>query len=87
MGNLWYSSPAVECLSLLDETPSGEDPDFSTSRLKYGCTCGQCTGGYLSPRMKLALLNQAGALYDILYSNDDGQSWVADNDIWFRYVP
>ncbi|KAL4811423.1 hypothetical protein ASPSYDRAFT_41373 [Aspergillus sydowii CBS 593.65] len=94
MGNLHVSdefrgfpSPAVECLSLLDFTLSGEDSDLSTSRLKYGCSCGQCIGGFLSPRMKLALLDQAGTLYDFLSDSiDDGQSWVADNDLWFRYV-
>ncbi|KAL4918677.1 hypothetical protein BDW62DRAFT_217492 [Aspergillus aurantiobrunneus] len=94
MGNLHVSdefrefpSPAVECLSLLDFTLSGEDSDLSTSRLKYGCSCGQCIGRFLSPRMKLALLDQAGTLYDFLSDSiDDGQSWVADNDLWSRYI-
>ncbi|RSL48804.1 hypothetical protein CEP54_012730 [Fusarium duplospermum] len=27
----------------------------TTLRLKYGCTCGQCLGGFLSPRMQYAL--------------------------------
>ncbi|RSL95006.1 hypothetical protein CEP52_012305 [Fusarium oligoseptatum] len=27
----------------------------ATLRLKYGCTCGQCLGGFLSPRMQYAL--------------------------------
>jgi GNAT superfamily N-acetyltransferase len=81
-----YSAPAVECLSLLDETPNGEDTHLYTSRLRYGCTCGQCIGGFLSPRMKLALLDQAGTLHDILSDSiDDGRSWVADNRFSLRY--
>ncbi|KAJ8064683.1 hypothetical protein OCU04_007004 [Sclerotinia nivalis] len=35
-------------------------------RLKYGCTCGECTGGFMSPRMKLALLFQAEREYEIM---------------------
>ncbi|CAD6439798.1 aad3b2fa-d330-45b3-9d58-17ef114a1167 [Sclerotinia trifoliorum] len=35
-------------------------------RLKYGCTCGECVGGFLSPRMKLALLFQAEREYEIM---------------------
>ncbi|KAF7874923.1 hypothetical protein EAF04_002097 [Stromatinia cepivora] len=33
-------------------------------RLKYGCTCGECVGGFISPRMKLALLFQAEREYE-----------------------
>ncbi|KAE8396832.1 hypothetical protein BDV37DRAFT_93183 [Aspergillus pseudonomiae] len=85
MGNLdvsddfrGYPAAAVECLSLLDDTLS---PDLSVSHLKYGCTCGQCIGGFLSPRMKLALLTKAEILYDMLsYGIDDGQTWVEWND-------
>jgi hypothetical protein len=95
MGNLHvsddfrgFSSPAVECLSLLDiPSPSGEDVSLSTSRLTYGCTCGQCIGGFLSPRMRLALLDQAGTVYDFLSDDiNDGQYWVMDNEFWFRHV-
>ncbi|QKX63191.1 uncharacterized protein TRUGW13939_10360 [Talaromyces rugulosus] len=94
MGNLHvsddfqgFSPPAVECLSLLDIDRMGEDLGLSTSRLKYGCTCGQCIEGFLSSRMKLALLDQAGTIYDFLSDGvDDGRYWVSDNKFWFRYV-
>ncbi|KAL4877391.1 hypothetical protein BJY04DRAFT_209984 [Aspergillus karnatakaensis] len=63
------------------------NPGLSTSRLKFGCTCGQCIGGFLSPRMKLALLYEARELHDFLSWNiDDGRLWVLFNDIWIRYV-
>lgn len=95
MGNLHVSdefqgfpSPAVESLSLLGmEPPSGEAPDIFNSRLIYGCTCGQCIRGFLSPRMKLALLDQAGTIFDFLSDDiDDGKFWVEDNDPWLRHV-
>lgn len=95
MGNLHVSddfqgfpSPAVESLSLLGmRPPSGENPGLFTSRLIYGCTCGQCIRGFLSPRMKLALLDQAETIYGFLSDDiDDGKFWVEDNDPWLRNV-
>jgi GNAT superfamily N-acetyltransferase len=94
MGNLHVSDdfrgfppPAVECLSLLGASSMCENSGFSTSRLKYGCTCGQCIEGFLSPRMTLALLDQANTIYDFLsYSIVDGKYWVMDNEFWFRHV-
>ncbi|KAJ4211335.1 hypothetical protein NW759_012536 [Fusarium solani] len=51
-----------------------------TLRLKYGCTCGQCLGGFLSPRMQQALRQQGklqlGALWDQI---DDGLAWLKWN--------
>jgi hypothetical protein len=82
-----FPSPAVECLSLLDVSSMCENSALSTSRLKYGCTCGHCLEGFLSPRMNLALLDQANTIYDFLsYNIEDGKYWVMDNEFWFRYV-
>lgn len=82
-----FPSPAVECLCLLDASSMCENSALYTSRLKYGCTCGQCLEGFLSPRMKLALLDQANTIYDFLsYNIEDGKYWVMDNEFWFRYV-
>lgn len=33
------------------------------SRLKFGCTCGQCIGGFISPRFASALKYQAQQMY------------------------
>ncbi|TGO89247.1 hypothetical protein BPOR_0118g00100 [Botrytis porri] len=51
-------------------------------QLKCGCTYGECIGGFLSPRMKLALLFQAETHYDSLNDSihmslgDDGLDWL-----------
>lgn len=59
-----YTPEAVACLSLLSAGLFPETlPDIQVQRLKYGCTCGECTGGFLSPRMKLALLYEAEITY------------------------
>ncbi|KAB5566326.1 hypothetical protein GE09DRAFT_1284130 [Coniochaeta sp. 2T2.1] len=47
--------------------------------LKYGCTCGECLGGFLSPRMKHQLLRQAETECDNLKEgaeNLDGETFV-----------
>jgi len=45
-------------------------------QLKYGCTCGGCIDGLLSPRMKFALLCQAEITHDMLSMD------IADAEIW-----
>ncbi|KAK4031568.1 hypothetical protein C8A01DRAFT_21238 [Parachaetomium inaequale] len=59
-----------------------------TLRLKYGCTCGQCIGGFLSPRMHYALLCQAEVRYDMLAEDlgETGSAWVAINGRDLRYL-
>ncbi|KAI1129069.1 hypothetical protein F5Y10DRAFT_277023 [Nemania abortiva] len=59
------------------------NPIRNTLRLKYGCTCGQCIGGFLSPRMRFALLFQAETKHDMLREFpeiDCGSDWVELND-------
>ncbi|KAE8384354.1 hypothetical protein BDV23DRAFT_177129 [Aspergillus alliaceus] len=60
-------------------TVDSEDPDLSVPCLKYGCTCGQYIGGFLSPRMKLALLNQAETLYNTLSDSIDNSQNITYN--------
>ncbi|KAH8900373.1 hypothetical protein GQ53DRAFT_815259 [Thozetella sp. PMI_491] len=50
-------------------------------RLKYGCTCGECTGGFLSPRMTFALVCQAEQHYELLSRDQhlSGNDWVWDH--------
>lgn len=56
-----YSHDAVTCLSLMEDDASkfGVFPPLHNLRLRYGCTCGKCLGGFISPRMQLALSRQA----------------------------
>ncbi|KAK4247371.1 hypothetical protein C7999DRAFT_41334 [Corynascus novoguineensis] len=52
-----------------------------TLRLQYGCTCGECLGGFLSPKMRFALLCQAQYRHDTLNEalHASGSEWVAMN--------
>lgn len=58
-------------------------------RYKYGCTCGQCIGGFLSPRMKLALLCVAEVEHDNMYTfmDDTGPDWVTFNYDNLEHLP
>ena len=59
-------------------------------RFKYGCTCGQCIGGFMSPRMTYALMSEAEARWDQLHETLDlyvGAAWVEHNDHFFSYLP
>lgn len=60
-----------------------------TLRYKYGCTCGQCIGGFLSPRMKLALICVAEIEHDNMCTSmdDTGPDWVTFNDDLLTHVP
>ncbi|KAK6819438.1 hypothetical protein PG987_015921 [Apiospora arundinis] len=46
-----------------------------TLRVNYGCTCEQCTGGFLSPRMKVKLMYQAKREHE-----DWSKMWMDDED-------
>lgn len=50
-----------------------------TLRYKYGCTCEQCIGGFLSPRMRHALVCVAEIEHDSLnlFMDDPGPDWVS----------
>lgn len=56
-------------------------------QLKFGCTCGQCLGGYLSPRMSVALQAEAQSVQNTLNSGiEDGPTWVTTHDRLLRHV-
>jgi hypothetical protein len=42
------------------------------SQVKYGCTCGRCIGGFLSPRMHFVMLKQLSKIYQGLYGSISG---------------
>ena len=55
--------------------------------LKYGCTCDECVGGYLSPRMCVALLSEAELIHRTLsYGIDDGIIWVTMHDRLLKHI-
>lgn len=51
-----YTPQAIQCIVRLSgPTPYRDLTPIQVLRLKYGCTCGACDGGFLSPKMRAAL--------------------------------
>jgi GNAT superfamily N-acetyltransferase len=73
----------IELKSLVDVTGAEK------ARLKYGCTCGECLSGFLSPRMRLAIQYQAEITHDMLdFTMDEvnGEDFVEDNEEELKFV-
>lgn len=90
------SPQVIEAVSVADERIEGwarAQLDIAgirkALRYKYGCTCGQCTGGFLSPRMNLALRCVAEAEHDNMqmYEDDLGWEWTLDTDHLLEHLP
>ncbi|KAL2070288.1 hypothetical protein VTL71DRAFT_13314 [Oculimacula yallundae] len=71
-----YDDDAIHCLVVLHGIRALTS--VQVSQFKYGCICGQCISGYLSPRMKLALSCQAKAAHDTLSSR------IEETELWCR---
>ncbi|KAI1372665.1 hypothetical protein F4677DRAFT_449149 [Hypoxylon crocopeplum] len=84
-----FSDAFVACSALLGSQTDIQRDEFL--RLKYGCTCGECISGFLSPRMHLALLTQAGIQHDLLSLDikdiPNGNEFVESNDYLLTYLP
>lgn len=78
-----YPDAAVSCLSLL----SGRDTSgLDGTCLRYGCTCGECLGGFLSARMRSALIFRGEDKYDFIRAAvGDGRSWIMCNRYSLMY--
>jgi len=75
----------IDCLAAL--WGMKEPTPIERARLKFGCTCGSCIDGFLSPRMKFALLCQAEMTNDMLdVDTTDGEMWCMMHDYLFDYV-
>lgn len=68
-----FPQPDVDCLGILQGYP--DVSGTRALRLQYGCTCGECLAGFMSPRMKFALLAEAEITHDMLSSGIDGDYW------------
>ncbi|KAJ4348111.1 uncharacterized protein N0V89_009483 [Didymosphaeria variabile] len=84
-----FSEDTVLCLAMLKGLTAIDS--MEKMRLKYGCTCGICVGGFFSPRMRFALRNQAEYMHDILdFSIDQdmtgGDMFVEEHSEELRYV-
>ncbi|KAJ6076668.1 hypothetical protein N7499_008649 [Penicillium canescens] len=81
-----FSDTAIDCLNFLNGGTEVTDVDWQ--RLKYGCTCGQCISGFLSPRMCFALECQADIWCDFLREDiQDGNFWVENNSTFLSFLP
>ncbi|KAE9364854.1 hypothetical protein N431DRAFT_111710 [Stipitochalara longipes BDJ] len=80
-----FTAEAIECLAALRGIKNPTPID--TARLKFGCTCSSCIDGFLSPRMKFALLCQAEMRHELLSQDvSNGKMWCMVHDDLFTYV-
>ena len=80
-----FAPEATSCLAALRN--SGNLSQIQYARLKFGCTCGLCIDGFLSPRMRFALLCQAELTYDMLNEDvEHGESWCMMHEYLFEHV-
>jgi len=82
---LGFPPEAIACLAALRAV--NNPSQIQHARLKFRCTCGSCLDGFLSPRMKFALLCRAEITHDSL--NDDignGELWCMTHDHSFIHV-
>ncbi|SJL02411.1 uncharacterized protein ARMOST_05738 [Armillaria ostoyae] len=65
------SSLRIEYLlkNAMNLSVDGLSDDEYVSRNRYGCTCGRCGAGWLSPRMRFQLSCQAGFFRDMMPDN------------------
>ena len=69
-----FGDAAVQVVLALKSLSTLTDKELEC--IKFGCTCGECLGGFLSPRMCFAMKCQGEIGYDML--NDD----MNDDSFW-----
>lgn len=85
-----FKPATTSCYALLKGLAPETLSEAEMSRLKFGCTCGNCIGGFLSPRMRDILLKTAETTYDFIYKDsdhDNAKEWCKENQDVFRYLP
>ncbi|KAF4630252.1 hypothetical protein G7Y89_g7883 [Cudoniella acicularis] len=80
-----FAPEAISCLAALRSL--GNLSQIQCARLKFGCTCGLCIDGFLSPRMSFALLCRAEITHDMLNEDvEDGETWCMMHDDLITHV-
>ncbi|KAL8706517.1 MAG: hypothetical protein Q9201_000449 [Fulgogasparrea decipioides] len=83
-----YPSEHIACMVLLRNMKGASNLDLE--RLAYGCNCGQCISGFISPRLAYALICQSEIGGDMLSEESvmtpDGHSWVEWNEHYLQHV-
>ena len=84
-----FASHQVECLKQLKRLKNPSPIEIN--RLAFGCTCGLCLGGFLSPRVAFALKCQGEICHDMLNVGLDytssGISWCECWNHIFKHLP
>ena len=69
-----FSDDAVNCIATLRDIKAPSE--IQNLQIKFGCSCGGCIDGFLSPRMGYALLCEAEQNHDLLMMDvDDADQW------------
>jgi hypothetical protein len=80
-----FAPEAISCLAALRNLNNPSQIQYA--QLKFGCTCGLCIDGFLSPRMSFALLCQAEVTHDMLNEDvKDGEMWRMMHDDLITHV-
>ncbi|KAJ0415614.1 hypothetical protein BJY00DRAFT_254500 [Aspergillus carlsbadensis] len=84
-----FDDASITCLALLRGYNIEQASDSERNRLKYGCTCGDCVGGFLSPRLRDMLLHFAETTFYFIriLVDGDGENWCFQNKELFEYLP
>lgn len=61
-----FAQSSILSVGILTGVEVSDLGHVDAQRIKYGCTCGNCIDGFLSPRMRLALLRHAEEQHHIL---------------------
>ena len=75
-----YGKDSVQCLMMLRNSIAAEVVDIS--RITYGCACGECVAGFISPRMAFTLQCHAEVTFVAVGEDIDyysGQEWYEVN--------
>ncbi|KAE8313543.1 hypothetical protein BDV41DRAFT_564205 [Aspergillus transmontanensis] len=85
-----FDNTILSCLCLLRGLAIEDISEDEHSRLKFGCTCGNCLGGFLSPRVLDMLLFSAETIFDLIYTvgnRYDGHEWCRYYEGLLEYLP
>ncbi|KAL2818211.1 hypothetical protein BDW59DRAFT_181913 [Aspergillus cavernicola] len=85
-----FDEAAISCLALLRGRDPSQLSESEIARLKFGCTCGSCLGGFLSPRLRDMLLFVVEITFDFIYTYGDrldGDYWCEENEDILDYLP
>ena len=76
-----FKPTTLDCLLILLEVKAPSPSQVA--RVKFGCTCGECLSGFLSPRMAFALTRECDTIVHALKSSD-GHCAEFPTSVWVR---